>query len=182
MLSVLHLTALSRSALPIEQRRPVQFYCDEAHRFGVDALEDIVTQDRKYEVGLTLAHQYLSQFSPARRDALASVGATIIFNVDTRDAGYLRKDLQDMVEVKDLISLDVGEAIARIGTEVVRFRTLPPLKVPERHFRERIIEESHRRYYSPIADVRAARRGAGRRLREPSPSPFLGQEIAYDEL
>jgi len=182
ILSTLHRAALGRSAVPIEKRRPFHIYCDEAHRFATGALEDILTETRKYGVGLTLAHQYMSQFKIGQKDALGSVGATVIFNVDTRDAGYLRKDLQNKVKVNDLISLEVGEAIARIGTEIVRLKTLGPIEIPWGHFRDRIIEESRTKYYRPLSEIRAAR--CKRRPAIPR-SPFadiLPPEVHYDEF
>ncbi len=124
----------------------------------------------------------MSQFKIGQKDALGSVGATVIFNVDTRDAGYLRKDLQNKVKVNDLISLEVGEAIARIGTEIVRLKTLGPIEIPWGHFRDRIIEESRTKYYRPLSEIRAAR--CKRRPAIPR-SPFadiLPPEVHYDEF
>ena len=74
------------------------------------------------------------------------MGATVIFNVDSRDAGLLKKDLRGQVGVADLIVQEVGEAVARIGTEVVRWEAFPPLAVPREHQREEIIERSRRQY------------------------------------
>jgi len=152
MLSLMHLTALGRGSGD-EDRRPFHIYVDEAHRFMTDALEDLIAETRKFDVSLTLAHQYMSQFESRKIGALSSVGTTIIFRIDTRDAGYLRKDLQDLVEVEDLITLDVGEAIARIGNEVVHLRTPPPREVREDGSRERILAASHERYYRRKEDV-----------------------------
>jgi len=184
ILSVLHVTALSRSAIAPEQRKPFHIYCDEAHRFATDSLEDLLTEARKHKVGLTLAHQYMSQFTTRKRDALSSVGATVIFNVDTKDANHIRKDLQDKVVVSDLISLKTGEAIARIGTEIVRFKTLPPLEAPEKRFREQIIAESRRRYYRPLAELRAMKQRRAQNMLEPLARlpGFDGKEPHYDEL
>ena len=72
-------------------------HCDEAHRFMADSLEDLIAETRKYKVSLSLAHQYMSQFGRRKTDAFSSVGFTIIFNVDSRNAGYLVKDLQKKV-------------------------------------------------------------------------------------
>jgi len=44
--SLLHRTALSRSDTPEEKRRH-HVYCDEAHRFLTDALEDLIAETRK---------------------------------------------------------------------------------------------------------------------------------------
>jgi hypothetical protein len=110
----------------------------------------------KYNVGLTLAHQYMKQFSSRKTDALSSVGATIIFNVNTKDARYLVDDLRGLVEVDDLITLDVGEAILRAGTEVVRLATFEPPELQQPNCRDRIVAESRRRYCRPAHEVRDA--------------------------
>lgn len=73
-----------------------------------------------------------------------------------RDAGQLIKDLQGKVKVDDIISLDCYEAIARIGTDIVKIRTFPPMKMPEENFKDRIIESSRRRHYKPAHEVREA--------------------------
>lgn len=161
LLSLLHLTALGRGGEPGQELRPFHIYCDEAHRFMTDAMEDLIAETRKFNVSLALAHQYLSQFSRPKVDALANVGSTVIFNVDTRDAQHLKKDLQGLVEIDDLITLEVGQAIARIGTEVVRLRAHPPLPIPPDNGRQRIIEQCRRLYCKPTREVlRAVRRRA----------------------
>jgi hypothetical protein len=163
ILSLMHLTALSRSSVARDDRKQFHIHCDEAHRFMTDSLEDLIAETRKYKVSLSLAHQYMSQFGKRKTDAFSSVGSTIIFNVDSRDAGYLVKDLQKKVKVEDLVSLEVGEAIARIGTEIVRFKTHPPLPIPKRHFKERIVQESRRKYCRPASEVREWIRRRGER-------------------
>lgn len=153
VLSLIHLTALSRSDIPMEKRKPFHIYCDEAHRFMTDAMEDLIAETRKYNVSLTLAHQYLKQFGTRKADALSSVGSTIIFNVDTRDAQHLVKDLRGLVKIEDLIALNVGQAVMRCGTDIVRIKTLDPYKMPAKNLRERIIAESRRRYCRPAPEI-----------------------------
>jgi hypothetical protein len=163
MLELLRLTALTRDGLEPGSLRPFHIYCDEAHRFLTDAMEGLIAETRKFNVSLTLAHQYMSQFNTKQADALASVGSSIIFNVDTKDAQFLRKDLQNLVEVDDLITQEVGHTIARIGTEVVRVRTHDALKIPKNNCRDLIIANSHRKYYRPIAEIRRLVRERSRR-------------------
>ena len=191
ILSLLHLSALSRSRIPADQRKQFHIHCDEAHRFMTDSLEDLIAETRKYKVSLSLAHQYMSQFGKRKTDAFSSVGSTIIFNVDNRDAGYLIKDLQKKVKVEDLVSLGVGETISRIGTDVVRFKALPPIQIPREHFRDRIIEESRRKYCRPTHEVRKWIRRRGERWYKPF-SPLVpapdqkndgrNEEFVYDEF
>ena len=153
-LSLLHLTALERGNSITEERLPCHLFCDEAHMFMTDALEDLIIEMRKYDVSLTLAHQFMSQFDSRKSGALSSTGSTIIFNVGAKDAQRLRNDLRGKVSVDDIISLEMGQAIARIGTEIVRFRTQRPLEIPDRNFRDIIIAESRRRYCKPVDEVR----------------------------
>lgn len=154
ILSNLHIAALSRSSIPIDERKQFHIHVDEAHRFMTDTIEDLIAETRKYKVSLNLAHQYMSQFGKRKSDALSSVGSCIIFNVDKTDAGYLTKDLRGLVKVDDLISLEVGEAIARIGTDVVRIKTRSPLMAPTDNFRSRIIDESRKKYYKPATEIK----------------------------
>ena len=51
-------------------------------------------------------------------------------------------------------------------------------------FGTRIIEESHRRYYKPLSEIRALKRARAGNLREPlSPHPALSDEnFSYDEI
>jgi hypothetical protein len=154
--SLLHQTALSRSNVPPDQRRPFHIFCDEAHRFTTDALEDLIAETRKFGVSLTLAHQYLSQFDKRQVDALDCVGSTIIFNVHQEDARHLVRGFRGRVKPEDFIGLGVGEAIVRVGADVVRIRTDDPSVNPETHQKDRIIAESRRRYYKPANEIRRA--------------------------
>lgn len=191
LLATMHTTALARSAVAPEKRRPFHIYLDEAHRFVTDSLEDMIAETRKYRVSLTMAHQYLRQFSSAKTDAVSSVGTAVVFNVDGKDAAYLTKDFQGLVEVKDIVNLQQFQAIVRCGTEITRITTPKPLQVPERNCREQIIRHSRQTYCLPAPQVRQM---IERRL-ERANKPFeplvttaekgrpgqMSQELSYDE-
>ena len=103
--------------------------------------------------------------------------------MDTKDAQHLRKDLQDLVEVEDIITLKVGQAIARIGTDVVRITTRKPLDILENNCRDLIIDHSRRHYYRPIEEVRRSLRTRGESWTEPRPDRgYDPEEFAYDEV
>jgi len=153
ILAIMQVTALSRSdALP-EKRRPFYAYLDEAHRFVTDSLEDMLVETRKFGVHLVLAHQYMHQFTPEKAAALASVGSTIAFSVDAKDAEYLAKTFRKAVNAEDFQALETREALVRIGNDMVKIRTLDRMPVPEVNFRNEIIERAHRKYCSPVAEV-----------------------------
>ena len=154
LVAIMYITALGRENIPVKKRKPFYIYLDEAHRFVTDSMEDIIAETRKYNVGLTLAHQYLKQFRQQKIDALASTGTTIVFNVDTKDAGYLMKDFQEKVQVKDFQSLKVGEALVRVATKICKIKTPPPVEPPKQNYKQQIIDNSRRLYYRSVEDVR----------------------------
>jgi len=187
ILSLFHLAALGRSAIPIEKRKQFHVHADEAHRFITDALEDLIVETRKYKESLNLAHHYLNQFGTKKVDALSSVGTTIIMNVDGKDARYLTKDLRNLVKAEDLMNLNIGEAIVRIGTEIVRVKLQGPLEYPERHFKDEIIERSHKLYYKPVHVVHETINQKNRRWDRPYAPLGNGKnetpkEFIYDEF
>jgi energy-coupling factor transporter ATP-binding protein EcfA2 len=154
ILSLLHLNALSRSVTDIENRKQFHIHCDEAHQFVTDTLESVIAETRKFSVSLSLAHHYLSQFSKDNTDALSTVGTSIIFNVNKRDAAYLAKDLQDKVKAEDLVALKSYEAFARMDTDIVKIKTPDPLVISKNNFRDQIIEQSRKKYCKPASEIR----------------------------
>lgn len=148
MLSLFYQTAMCRGQNH-DERVPFHIYCDEAHRFLTDALEDMIAETRKFGVSLTMAHQYLRQFGTRRVDALSNVGTTVIFAVDGSDAQYLEKDLFGRAKAEDLVGQPVGHAIVRIGNEIIRVQAPAPLELLAENSAHRIIAQSHRRYYVP---------------------------------
>ncbi|MEN6428741.1 MAG: hypothetical protein ABFE13_25615 [Phycisphaerales bacterium] len=192
ILAILHATALGRCDTPPDRRRVFHIYLDEAHRFVTDALEDVIAETRKYGVSLTLAHQYLHQFGPQKIDALASVGTTVVFSVDSKDGAYLAKDFREVVKVKDIVDLKTGQAIVRCGTDVVRIRTSMPLEVPRVNCRDLIVAHSRKMYCLPVPQVRQIVERRSEKTNRPfeplAPgsdderrSPFMPKEFIYDE-
>ncbi len=69
-------------------------------------LADMMSELRKYGVGLTLAHQYLHQLEPDIRHAVLGNAATLIsFRVGPEDAGVLAREFQPKFDVEDLLNL-----------------------------------------------------------------------------
>ena len=156
LLSLFCQETLRRNEIPVAQRRESHLYCDEGQHFATDSLVDLISEARKYKVGLTLAHQSMRQFHHATGDALSSVGSTIIFGVDRADAESLTKDLGSKVTAEDLIAQPDYHAIARIGQQVVRIRTRCPAEIVETGHRSQIIERSRKLYCRPTAEIVAA--------------------------
>jgi len=69
-------------------------------------LANMMSELRKYGVGLTLAHQHLHQLEPEIRSAvLGNTGTLISFRVGAEDAPYLAREFQPEFEVQDMLNL-----------------------------------------------------------------------------
>ena len=66
----------------------------------------------------------------------------------------MAKALGGLVDADDLTSLSVGEAIARIGTDVVRIKTIKMPAPPKQNYRDSIIAASREKYYKPLLEVK----------------------------
>ena len=155
ILATIHATALGRGDVPPEQREPFYVYLDETPRFVTDRLEKMLDEDRKFGVHLTMAHQRMRQFSRDQANALAGVGSTVVFNVGRQDAEHLAKDFLKEVRADDIRELAPQEALVRIHKNMAKIRTRDRKSIPAVNFRDEIIEQSHRKYCLPVAEVQA---------------------------
>jgi hypothetical protein len=104
--SMIGLAAFTRASAPRESRRPFNLYLDEFQNFTTLAFINMMSEMRKYGVGLTLAHQHLHQLeSDILHAVLGNVGTLISFRVGAEDAPYLARELQPQFGVDDLINL-----------------------------------------------------------------------------
>lgn len=106
LVSRIGLVGLSRSDVPETKRRDFAVYLDEFQSFTTLALAGMLSELRKYRVGLVLAHQYLSQLDLQVRDAvLGNVGTVISFRLGPEDARVLERVFQPTVTETDLGAL-----------------------------------------------------------------------------
>ena len=106
IVSTIGLAALSRAEVASAVRRPFFLYVDEFQSFTTLAFVNMMSELRKYGVGLTLAHQHLHQLDDDVRHAvLGNAGTLISFRVGAEDAAYLAKELQPTFDTLDLINL-----------------------------------------------------------------------------
>lgn len=117
LVSKFHQTCMSRQEVKREERRPFFLYADECQEVATASMAQLLAGARKYGLGLTLAHQDLRQLEAKAPEVssalLGNAGTRIAFRVGDRDAKALSDGLS-FFGPADLMSLRVGEAIARI--------------------------------------------------------------------
>ncbi|MBK8458706.1 MAG: DUF87 domain-containing protein [Phyllobacteriaceae bacterium] len=109
--------ALSRHTVPEQDRRPFMLYVDEFHSFTTLSFAAMLSEVRKYALGVTLAHQYLEQADAAVSEAIfGNVGSMVTFRVGARDAPLIARHLGIEAE-RDLRSLPNYHAYVRLMVE-----------------------------------------------------------------
>ncbi len=105
LITTLSLAGLSRS-VDDAARRPFFIFIDEFQSFTTLSVASMVSELRKFGVGLTLAHQHLEQLSPEVRAAvLGNVGTLIAFRVGSHDAQVMSREFEPVFDRHDLVSL-----------------------------------------------------------------------------
>lgn len=77
--------AMERATLPHHQRRPAFLYIDEAADYFDDTIDSLLTQARKFKLGIVFAHQYVDQL---RRKSKA-LESSVMTNTGIKMAGGL---------------------------------------------------------------------------------------------
>jgi len=106
LVTTLGLAAMSRSDLPEEDRKDFYLYIDEFQSFTTLSVANMISELRKYRVGLILAHQHLYQLQPDVRYAvLGNAGTMISFRLGAKDAGLIGKELEPIFLPTDILGL-----------------------------------------------------------------------------
>ncbi len=106
LVSTIGLAAMSRAEAGPEDRLPFFLYVDEFQTFTTLSFVNMMSELRKYGLGLVLAHQHLHQLEPPIRHAvLGNAGSLISFRVGAEDAPFIASELQPTFSTLDLINL-----------------------------------------------------------------------------
>jgi len=106
LVSRLNLAALSRADQTPGERAPFFCYLDEFQTFTSLTFVSMLSELRKYRVGMILAHQYLHQLEEDVRHAvLGNTGTTIMFRVGALDAEVFSKEFYPVFSLADITNL-----------------------------------------------------------------------------
>ncbi len=106
LVTTLSLAAFSRADMPEAERKPFFIFVDEFQSFTTLSVAGMISELRKYNVGLVLANQHLHQLEPDVRHAvLGNVGTLVVFRVGPEDARFLAHEFEGSFSPFDLMSL-----------------------------------------------------------------------------
>ena len=96
LLTGFQLAAMRRSKLALHERVPFYCYLDEFHSFTTGSFASVMSESRKYGLGLVLAGQYLDQIEidQVRASVFGNCGNFCSFRVSNNDAKVLAQTLE----------------------------------------------------------------------------------------
>ncbi len=118
----LKLSALKRASLEPKDRVPFFLYIDEFQNYVSKSIESILSEARKYKLGLIIAHQYIDQLKQEglggnldlSKTIFGNVGNLFIFKVGAPDAEFLEKEFGPEFSAIDMVNGDTRRAAVKI--------------------------------------------------------------------
>jgi hypothetical protein len=154
IITKIQLCAMERVRIPEDERKDFYLYVDEFQNFATDAFESILSEARKFKLGMTVANQYINQLSDKIKNAVfGNVGTTVFFRVGAEDASFCKK-MMDSFEERDFQYIKMGNSYTKLlidgaptkpfSMQVDRDLVNPFMEDPE--MAKRIIENSRNTY------------------------------------
>lgn len=104
--SSLSAAAFSRADTPEHLRLPFMLYADEFHHFTTLSFVGMLSELRKFKVGMVLAHQYIQQLDIEIRHAIfGNIGTIISFRLGVEDAKALAQEMYPTFDFENFMNL-----------------------------------------------------------------------------
>jgi hypothetical protein len=121
------MAAMSRSNIPVEERRDFFFYVDEFQNFATPDFATILSEARKYRLGLCVANQFIGQVEEEVKNAIfGNVGTKIAFRIGVSDASYMSHEFAPTFNEEDLLNVEKYHAYV---TTIVNNEPVPSFSV-----------------------------------------------------
>ena len=154
IITKVQLAAMSRANVAASERPDCFLYVDEFQNFATESFASILSEARKYNLGLTIAHQYIAQMVEEVKDAvIGNVGTMITFRVGAPDAEALVKEFAPVFDANDLVNLQKAHIYVKllidgIAAPAFSAQTLPPIAI-ENNYRDQVVAFSREKYAKP---------------------------------
>ena len=159
------LAAMKRGDMPSEKRREFYLYVDECQTLPPQNFMELLSEARKYRMGIVLATQYTAQLTEGTSGAnsllsaiIGNVGSMLIFRLGQLDAELMEQVLKPILSRQDITGLPNFQGYARIQlcNETLlpfSYRTLKDGVIYDPRKAKRILEQSSARYGMDCKDI-----------------------------
>jgi len=155
LITKIYLAAMSRADVDPYQLNslpPFYFYVDEFQNFANESFASILSEARKYQLALTVAHQYIEQMTDEVRAAIfGNVGTMITYRVGATDAEIFEKEFSPVFLTDNFVNLAAYQMYLRlmidgVGSRPFSAQALPPIQKPDSSFAPEMIEFSRENF------------------------------------
>ena len=117
------LSALKRAKIEEKDRVPHYLYVDEFQNYVSQSFESIMSEARKYRLGLVVAHQYTDQLKQGglwgeldlSKTIFGNIGNMFVYKVGAPDAEFLTKEFEPEFSQTDLTSTEAFMGACKIS-------------------------------------------------------------------
>lgn len=154
------MAALSRVDDPSKSFAPFYLHMDEFQNISTNSISAILSEARKYKLGLTMAHQFIAQLEPSIKDAVfGNVGSLAVFRVGPDDAQFLEQQFKPTFDSTDLMNVPNRTAYVRalakgVPTRPFSMATVAPRQTNLAHVQQ-LIDQSYAMYGRPREEIEA---------------------------
>ncbi len=122
----IQVAAMRRQRQDAATRKDFFLYIDEFQNFVTQSIESILSEARKYRLGLILAHQYLDQLEKESKIAgsvslkgavFGNVGTMMFYKIGPQDAEVCAKEMAPVFSEQDLVNMDAFKGAMKLSVE-----------------------------------------------------------------
>ena len=162
LVSKIQIAAMRRQNMEKSMRKDFFLYIDEFQNYITDSIESVLSEARKYRLGLIMAHQYLGQLE--KSDALTksslnlkwaifgNVGTVMSYKLGAEDAEFMAKQFAPVYSDQDFVNMDKFRAAIKLSVDsqpTPGFSIAPPnpfLEMPDAKIGTALKELSRLKY------------------------------------
>lgn len=154
LISKLQAAVLKRASLDAAKRYPFYLYVDEFQNLTTNTFAGMLSESRKYGLGVHLTNQYFAQLPKTIQTAiLGNCGTLLSFQVGQEDAEMLEREFQPF-DRKDLSNLSKYNFYLKLmingqTSQAFSGTSLPPMPAQKTAETEQVISLSRLRYGNP---------------------------------
>jgi hypothetical protein len=162
LVTKIQLAAMSRIDMPKNERPDFVLIVDEFQNFATASFANILSEARKFNLSLVVAHQYVAQMEEEVADAVfGNVGTIVAFRVGAEDAEMVEKEFAPEFLAEDIVNLGKRQIYLKLMIDGVASRafsamTMDTPKPLEHSLRQQIIDASRVAYTRPREEVEQA--------------------------
>lgn len=126
-MSKIQIAAMRRQKMEAKDRKDFFLYIDEFQNYVTDSIESILSEARKYRLGLIMAHQYIGQLHKSDaltksdvnlKDAIfGNVGSMMSYKIGPEDAKLMAEQFAPIYSEQDFMNMDKFKAALRLSID-----------------------------------------------------------------